>query len=211
MILQKTPRPQLRLLRLSALAVACTLAPLAGCRHRNPMPTPAEENTLPMPNPRPNQNQTGPAQPRPGRKPKRGHTPGPAEAAVRVGLPVTLKSDRAVYRRGETITFTMTLRNASTETQSLRFTSGQDFDLAARRADAAPEAPESWRWANDKVFAMNLREVSLRPGQEQTFTATWDQSAGDGQALPRGSYTIASEIASEPRLPSNTISIELSN
>ncbi len=213
MIFHRHPRPRLRFLSLSALAASCTLAPLAGCRHRNPMPTPAEENTLPLPNPnpRPNQDQTSPTQPRMGRKAKTGGKPRPVEDVVNITLPVTLKSDKALYRRGNTITFTITLRNTSAQPQSLRFNSGQDFDLVARRADAQPNAPEAWRWASDKMFAMNIREVSLRPGEEQIYTATWDQSGANGQPLPRGSYSIASEIASSPRLPSNPISIELNN
>lgn len=207
------PRPPLRLLSLSALAALCTLAPLSGCRRRNPMPTPAEENTLPVPNanPAPQPNQNGPVAPRPKRKPGRQNgAPGAGrELVANADLPVSLKSDRASYRRGETLTFSITLRNASAQTQVLRFNSGQSFDLVARRADAAVDAPEAWRWAMDKMFTREVRDVSLRPGEEQAFTATWDQSAGDGQALPRGSYTISAEIASAPRLPSNAVTVEL--
>lgn len=204
-----------RFLSLSALAAICTLPALPGCRHRNPMPTPGEENTMPLPNtPRPDARpQPVPQQnepPAPARGPKR--KPGAnRELQANADLPVALRSDKELYRRGETLTFTMTIRNASAQTQSLRFTSGQSFDLVARRADAGAGAPEVWRWAADKMFTRQLREVSLRPGEEQTFTATWDQSARDGQALPRGAYTISAEIASAPRLPSNTVAVTLGN
>lgn len=208
-------RPVARLLSLSALAMACTLA-TPGCRRRNPMPTVGEENTIPLPNPRPNpqpnpqQGEPPTSQPRPVGKP--GRKPGVGRVAqVNPNLPVALKSDKAAYRRGETLTFTMTLRNASDQTQVLRFTSGQSFDLVARRADAAPDSAPVWRWAVDKMFTREVRDVSLRPGEEREFTATWDQSGGDAQALPRGSYVVTAEIASVPRLASNAVTVELAN
>jgi len=211
-------RPSTRLLSLSALAAACTLAPLSGCRHRNPMPTPAEENTIPLPNPapdtqpntqpQPNQNEPGVPAPKPNRRPKPNRN---RDVQANADLPVTLKSDKATYRRGEIITFTMTLRNASTETQRLRFNSGQNFELVARQAEAAAGTPEAWRWSAGKMFTFEVRDESLRAGEERTFTATWDQSAGDGQPLPRGSYTVAAEIASIPRLPSNPVAVELND
>lgn len=204
-------RPLGRLLSLSALAMACTLA-APGCRRRNPMPTPGEENTIPLPNPQPNpqQNEPGAPDPRPMGKPNR--KPGAGRVAqANASLPVALKSDKASYRRGETLSFTMTMRNASDQTQTLRFTSGQNFDLLARRADAAADSPPLWRWASDKMFTREIRDVSLRPGEEREFTATWDQSGGDAQALPRGSYVVTAEIASVPRLASNAVTVELAN
>ena len=203
------PRPLRRLLSLSALAAICTLG-APGCRRRNPMPTPGEENTIPLPNPQPNpqQNEPGAPQPKPVRRPKPG-----ADRVVQpnANLPVVLKSDKATYRRGETLSFTITLRNASDQTQTLSFNSGQNFDLIARRAGADANVAPVWRWATGKAFTFEIRDVSLRPGEEREFTATWDQSVGDVQAVPRGSYVITSEIAAVPRLPSNAVTVELAN
>ena len=204
-------RPLRRLLSLSALAAICTIG-APGCRRRNPMPTPGEENTIPLPNPQPDpqQNEPGAPQPRPVRQPKPKRGAG-AVAQANANLPVVLKSDKATYRRGETLSFTMTLRNASDQTQTLTFNSGQNFDLIARRAGADANAAPVWRWATGKAFTFEIRDVSLRPGEARDFTATWDQSVGDVQAVPRGSYVVTAEIASVPRLPSNAVTVELAN
>jgi hypothetical protein len=193
--------PTRRTLALSFLAATC-LVPLAGCRRRNPMPTPGEENTLPLPS-------TSKPQPAPnahdGEKPDAHGEEKPGTQA-NAALPVSLKSGKATYGRGENVEFSITVRNASQTTQNLQFTSGQSFDITARAAGAKEDA---WRWSADKIFSMALRRQSLRAGEEQVFKATWDQSAGDGQPLPRGKYTIAAEITTNPRLNAEPITIEL--
>jgi hypothetical protein len=143
-------------------------------------------------------------------------------AQADANMPVTLAADKAEYRRGETLSFVITVKNASTEPRRLSFSSGQSFDIVARRADAAGNvadgAPEAWRWASDKIFTRNLRAQTLRPGEELSFTATWDQSEptldGEGQPtrlVPRGTYVLSAEIASTPRLLSTPITIQLTN
>ena len=103
-------------------------------------------------------------------------------------------SDRKTLRRGQTLRLEMRLLNAGKEKQLARYTSGQDFDLQVRRAG---EKETAWTWSMDKMFTDALRDITLRPGESQKFSATWDGTSG-GTRLPRGNYIITAISSSQP-------------
>jgi hypothetical protein len=180
-----------------ALALSLALlAPLAaGCKQSNLMPMPGEENALPLPG----------AQ-RPAPVDERAQEPG-ANAPIVVSVSV----DKAAFKAGETVTFTINARNTSDQPQEITFNSGQSFDIAVRRAPAkaGEEAPETWRWSHDRSFTMALRTVSLGAGEELKWTAAWNQSANDGKPAPRGVYEVQAELSLLRPRTSAPVQIEL--
>lgn len=170
---------------LSALAVIL----VAGCTTRNPMPTAAEEIppviNLPAPS-----------------KDDKSATASPIEVAI--------KSEKTKFSRGEIINFQLSARNVSDRAQTVTFTSGQSFDVVAQRVGAKDDDP-IWRWSMDKMFTSNIREVTLKLGDEQKFTATWDQNESAGQVVPRGKYRVRGQFVTNPALNSSPLEIELVN
>ena len=142
-----------------------------------------------------------------------------------IGLPVPSKDDKTAaaqpievaiavgktkFSRGEIINFQLSARNVSDRAQTITFTSGQTFDVVAQGTDAKDDDP-IWRWSMDKMFTRNIREVTLKPGDEQKFTATWDQNESAGQTVPRGKYLVRGQFMVSPILSSPPLEIELVN
>ncbi|HEX8551151.1 MAG TPA: BsuPI-related putative proteinase inhibitor [Abditibacteriaceae bacterium] len=121
------------------------------------------------------------------------------------GLKFTVAANRTAMRRGDTVLFTMTLRNEGKEEAKLVFNSGQDFDIRARRVGSQETA---WSWSMNKMFTEALRNVSLAPTRSLVYTATWDGTAG-GTRLPRGEYEIVAFTASRPQIESAPIKISI--
>lgn len=175
----------------SALAVVL----LSGCKTRNPMPTAAEE--IP------------PVIDLPALPKDDGKKDDDKNIAVQP-IEVAIALDKTKFSRGEIINFQLSARNVSDRAQTITFTSGQTFDVVAQRADAKNDDP-IWRWSMDKMFTQSIRNVTLKPGDEQKFTATWDQNAGAGQTVPRGKYLVRGEFTVNPTLSSPPLEIELVN
>ena len=174
------------ILTLSALSVIV----LSGCNTPRPLPT-ADEPVPPvigLPAPPKDDGKNVAAQP----------------------IEVAIALDKTKFSRGEIINFQLSARNVSDRAQTITFTSGQTFDVVAQRADAKNDDP-IWRWSMDKMFTRNIREVTLKPGDEQKFTATWDQNAGAGQTVPRGKYLVRGQFMVKPILSSPPLEIELVN
>lgn len=108
------------------------------------------------------------------------------------GLAFSLKIDTPVYvpeseliAPGETpmMTALMTLENTSDQPLTLRFASGQRFDIEIR--DEAGETV--YVWSADKVFPAVTGELELSPGVE-TWRARLPLQGFDGRELPPGRY-----------------------
>jgi hypothetical protein len=166
------------------------IAPLSGgCKSKNPMPT-TDGDVIANP-------PVSVSQPQPANN-----------QAAQEAIVVSLVADQSTYRRGETLNFTITARNSSDAAQRLVFASGQRFDIVVTPEGDAKEP--GWRWSTGKVFTMIFGNVSWRPGETKTWTATWDQTAEE-RALPRGRYVVQAELASTPRLKSKPLTITLAD
>lgn len=82
------------------------------------------------------------------------------------------------------ITFTVTIRNRSDALRTLTLPSGQTHDCIVY----SETDQEVWRWSAGRVFIQTLTELTLAPGESQSFTATWDLTDRQGAPLPPGEY-----------------------
>ncbi len=167
---------------------------LTGCKSKNPMPT--GDTTAanppvvspPMPQPRDNA----------------GENPQPA---ANQHIAVSLTADKTTINRGQLVTFTITARNTTDTPQKLIFASGQRFDVVA----SGTNGKEAWRWSQGKAFTMMFGNVNWRPGETKTWTATWEQNDNNNNTLPRGQYQVRAELASTPRLTTESTTLTLTD
>jgi hypothetical protein len=126
----------------------------------------------------------------------------PAAGAVRTAgaaLTFTLSTNTTEYAVGEPVEFLMVLRNESSTPRTLEFPTGQRFDVAVRAGQT-----EVWRWSADRAFVQVVGSLTLQPGEEQTFTATWEQPSDPGLQAPPGPYEATAELTATEPLSSNT-------
>lgn len=119
----------------------------------------------------------GPGGGRPGEAPP-SPSPSPGD-----GLVGSLRADRAVVRPGETVSFVYTVANRSREARTLRFRSGQRFDIeVARRPEPnaryAKGALTVWQLSREMFYTLALGEMTFAPGETKSFPAQWRVPAG---------------------------------
>ena len=120
-------------------------------------------------------------------------------------ITLTLATDRDTYQPGATVEFKVTLRNSSNASVDLYFSSGRSFDITV----TTPAGDEIWRWAAGRFFTQSIRQLSLAPGEDKTYIATWDQRTSDDTPAPPGRYHATATIPTdqEPRSPPATFTI----
>lgn len=129
-------------------------------------------------------------------------------------LTVTLKTDKSTYGRGETVNFTITARNTGATPRVLNFSSGQNFDITATPRDGEEEQNDTepvWRWSRGRMFTRMLRRITLAPGEEMNWTATWEQTTNNGDAAPRGEYTMRATLTAAERIESKSVVLTLAD
>ncbi|MGH2583355.1 MAG: BsuPI-related putative proteinase inhibitor, partial [Dehalococcoidia bacterium] len=112
---------------------------------------------------------------------------------------VTLSLSRFVYEPGVPISFTITVRNTSSEPVTVVFLGSQRFDLTLR----SEESGEVIRWSSGRSFTQEQSNQRWEPGQSRTFTETWvplaASSPGQASAAPRpissGVFQISAQLA----------------
>ncbi len=98
------------------------------------------------------------------------------------GFAVTLTSDRFRYGIGDDIRLELRIKNVTTNTRTYRSTSTQRYDFRAEGTGV------SWRWASGRVFGQTVTDVTIRPGETVTHTATWNQRDDRGAQVPAGRF-----------------------
>lgn len=96
---------------------------------------------------------------------------------------MTLVSDLRADQTSEEIRFELNISNTGPETVELQFTSGQKVEFRIYKTDQ-----EIWRWGDGRMFTQALEGESIDPGEEVSFTGTWDDPAP-------GQYTVEAELA----------------
>ena len=119
-----------------------------------------------------------------------------------------IKTPKNVYRRGEAIPFTMTIKNGTDKPHTMEFSSGQNFDIEVRRVAGGDPV---WNWAHDKMFTMMLQTQTLRPGESRVFTATWEQDDNRRFSVGRGDYSVRARLTVGEGLWSEPITVTLQN
>ncbi|MGH2588974.1 MAG: BsuPI-related putative proteinase inhibitor [Dehalococcoidia bacterium] len=116
----------------------------------------------------------------------------------------TLSTDKQTYTIGEPVVFRMVLRNDSSTPETLQFPSTQDFDVVVRAG-----AAEVWRWSDGRAFGEIFRTLTLQPGEEQTFTATWEQPADPGLQAPPGPYQATADLTATAPITSPPVTFSI--
>jgi len=109
-----------------------------------------------------------------------------ANSRVVNGLLYTIVTNRRTYRRGEPVSITLVKTNISSSPRTLTYTTGQRYDFEAVRTDGRVV----WRWSQGRVFTQQTGTVTLQPGENQVFTATWDQRNQQGNLVTPQDITI---------------------
>jgi len=127
-------------------------------------------------------------------------------APAKEPLQLSLVCDRTEYMHGEpgvryliaptgTMKPALTVKNTSAAPVTLTFPSTQQVDFVIRDAKGAEVA----RWSKDRMFGMMLQEITLKPGEERTFSE--QVKLGDvARPLPNGSYTVEGFLTAKPAL-----------
>lgn len=88
------------------------------------------------------------------------------------------------FNQSETVTFSFSATNNTTNPISLEFSSGQRYDIFIQNEGKT----EIWRWSGDKVFTQTLQSVESNPGEAIQELAEWNQILSDGIQISPGNY-----------------------
>ncbi|MDA8219688.1 MAG: BsuPI-related putative proteinase inhibitor [Dehalococcoidales bacterium] len=115
-------------------------------------------------------------------------SPGPT-----TGVKVALQTGRSDYAPGDSVKFTVTVRNDGSAPAALQFNSGQRFDIVVLDT----RGNEVWKWSDGMFFTMALGTLELQPGESKSFDATWDQKDGKGNQVSAGHYVAQGWITAQ--------------
>lgn len=132
---------------------------------------------------------------------------------------VTVATDKKMYGVGDTITFTLTVKNGTKQALSLRFSSGQRYDFklfdAKTPAGARPDTGKLlWQWSRGRMFFQMISSEKLEPGKTLTFSDKYEFKPTPGQTvkpLAAGKYAlvgILTTMGAAPQ-PSATTMLEI--
>lgn len=112
------------------------------------------------------------------------------------------------FRRGELITFELTVRNRTAEpvTVDLASTQVNDFFVFRNGADTP-----MWRRDHDRSFATVITPLTFAANESKVFSVTWNQETPEGTFLPRGSYEARGAVMAVGVLPTWLASHELAS
>lgn len=118
-------------------------------------------------------------------------------AAVIRNLLYVLSTNRMFYARTQPVQLQLVKTNISNRPITLTYNTAQRFDFYVRRGVSGPVV---WQWSANRSFAQVVQRVTLRPGESQVFTATWDQRNNQGNRVQPGLFTVQAEnVAQELR------------
>jgi len=93
------------------------------------------------------------------------------------------------------MTFHIGITNGSFQAATVRFSSGQMFDVEVTDGSGKPV----WQWAYNKYFMQGFWQFELSPGESYSREADWDLTDNDKKPLPPGSYRARVYITNSPR------------
>lgn len=137
------------------------------------------------------------------------------KAPVKIETPpiaVTFALAQNISGLGRVVAFSLTARNASTETQTLTFNSSQNFDITATPIkDGVKVSNPVWRWSNDKLFTAALRSEKLLPGESKIWSAVWQGDDNLGNFVTRGQYLLEAMVMANGGLKAAPLQVEVRN
>lgn len=105
-------------------------------------------------------------------------------------ITVRLLTSKRTYRQGETVRFTIIAQNIGKTKQTLKFRSGQSFDITA----VTDDDEQRWDWSRGRMFTQALRQITLEPGAARQWAATWKQVDNDGALMARGEVIVTAKL-----------------
>ena len=136
----------------------------------------------------------------------------PSKNDLDAGLIATLKTDKTIYQRGESVQLTLSFKNESQQTTALTFPSGQRYDFAARAAPKGKFDPKQkivWQWSMGRAFIMAVTQQSFAPDAALNYIEKWDLKDLQGQMLPPGQYALEGILAANRSVTSPPLIIEI--
>ena len=120
-------------------------------------------------------------------------------------LQFTLEAAQQVYKTGEPVRMTLTVENTGRQPETLRFSSGQQYDFTVMQA-----GKEVWRWSADRFFIQALTQVTLAPGGKRSFAEFWPQKDNQGRQVKPGEYQVQAVMTvSGPRSTVGPVSVTI--
>jgi hypothetical protein len=101
---------------------------------------------------------------------------------------LVLKMDlpRETFSSGENIPIELFLKNEGAGTVKLFYQTAQKFEVVVQTRKGS----EIWRWSADKFFTQMLEEAILQPGEEMSFSVSWNQVDNQGERISSGQYRV---------------------
>lgn len=128
--------------------------------------------------------QPRPLTPEPPRVRPRPHRPSREQGLVGLDVELVLNGTR-FSRSSDRMNIDLTVTNPTRRTLVVPFHSGQQFDV-----EVIQEGRVIWNWAHDRSFTQALTEMTMRPGDKQSYAARWNFEDNDGRRVPPGRYTL---------------------
>jgi hypothetical protein len=132
-----------------------------------------------------------PLDPEPAREVPRPHRPSRERGVVGLDVELVLNGSR-FSRSDNRMTIDMTVTNPTSRTIVVPFRSGQQFDV-----EVVQEGHVIWNWAHDRAYTQALSEITMRPGDKQSYAARWNFETNDGRRVPPGRYTVRGILMSD--------------
>lgn len=104
----------------------------------------------------------------------------------RRGLVSSLSTDKPVYSEDETIRVRLAVSNSTSDVVTLRFSSGQRFDLAITDSNGV----QIYTWSANKLFTQETGEIEIESGERVFITEIAPFEFSSRQAKP-GSYSLS--------------------
>lgn len=111
----------------------------------------------------------------------------------------SIETDKDEYLSGEDVRIQLRVENNGEKPVSLTFPTFQRYDIIITE-----DGKEVWRWAYEKVFAMMITVLIIKPGDALSFKETWGQRDNMGNKSGPGTYSIKGVLKSEGRPVSDT-------
>lgn len=97
----------------------------------------------------------------------------------------SIETDKDEYASGEEVTIWLRVENNSDKPTSLTFPTSQRYDIIITK-----DGKEVWRWVYEKVFAMAITVLKMKPGEVLSFEERWRQRDNEGNNAEPGDYKI---------------------
>jgi hypothetical protein len=113
--------------------------------------------------------------------------PSASEAQSSDPVQFTFSADKSDYVRSESALLTIQVKNVSALPVVINFSSGKQYDFAARDASGATV----WTWSNGRTFDPSGSQRVLAAGETWTIQESWAFVGNDGLGVFDGSYTVS--------------------